>query len=127
MNRALSATVAMTALTTVSVNLFYAWRIHKMSKNNWWITAPICLLCLARTGLAFVTTTEMILTKTFAKFAASFNVCLSRSNAEGVLIPRNRLSSPADWPFQQPRILSSRARDTIIFAILSRDTQELKK
>ncbi|KAJ6547003.1 hypothetical protein B0H19DRAFT_249175 [Mycena capillaripes] len=74
---ALAATVAITAITTLSVNVFYGWRIHKMSKSNWWLTGPIILLCIARIGLAFVTTAEMIITKTFPAFALDFNVVLT--------------------------------------------------
>ncbi|KAF7353658.1 hypothetical protein MVEN_01050600 [Mycena venus] len=73
----LAATVALTAITTLSVNAFYGWRIHKMSKSNWWITFPIALLAITRVALAFVTTTEMILTKTFPAFAAGFNIVLT--------------------------------------------------
>ncbi|KAJ7837083.1 hypothetical protein B0H14DRAFT_3141602 [Mycena olivaceomarginata] len=73
----LAATVAFTAITTLSVNIFYGWRIHKMSKSNWWLTGPIMLLAITRVGLAFVTTTEMILTKTFPAFAAGFNIVLT--------------------------------------------------
>ncbi|KAJ7771634.1 hypothetical protein B0H16DRAFT_1514160 [Mycena metata] len=74
---ALAGTVAITAITTLSVNIFYGWRIHKMSKQNWWLTIPIILLCIARVGLAFVTTAEMIIQKTFPNFAASFNIVLT--------------------------------------------------
>ncbi|KAJ7243401.1 hypothetical protein B0H12DRAFT_1236436 [Mycena haematopus] len=73
----LAVTVAFTAITTLSVNIFYGWRIHKMSKGNWWITGPIMLLAITRVGLAFVTTIEMILTRTFPAFAAGFNVVLT--------------------------------------------------
>ncbi|KAF7359274.1 hypothetical protein MSAN_01269800 [Mycena sanguinolenta] len=73
----LAVTVASTAVTTLSVNIFYAWRIHKMSKANWWLTGPILLLAISRVGLAFVTTTEMILTKNFPAFAAGFNRVLT--------------------------------------------------
>ncbi|KAJ6500559.1 hypothetical protein C8R45DRAFT_1210320 [Mycena sanguinolenta] len=73
----LAVTVATTAITTFSVNIFYAWRIHKMSRANWWLTAPIVLLAISRIGLAFVTTTEMILTKNFPAFAAGFNIVLT--------------------------------------------------
>ncbi|KAJ7736522.1 hypothetical protein B0H14DRAFT_3612698 [Mycena olivaceomarginata] len=75
----LAATVAFTAITTLSVGItsFYGWRIHKMSKSNWWLTGPIMLLAITRVGLAFVTTTEMILTKTFPAFAAGFNIVLT--------------------------------------------------
>jgi len=73
----LAATVAFTAITTLSVNIFYGWRIHKMSKANWWLTGPILLLAITRVALAFVTTTEMVLTKTFPAFAAGFNIVLT--------------------------------------------------
>ncbi|KAJ7118750.1 hypothetical protein C8R44DRAFT_789162 [Mycena epipterygia] len=73
-NRPLAITVAMTAIITLSVNIFYGWRIHKMSDQNWWLTGPIILLCIARVGLAFTTTAEMIITKTFPHFAARFKI-----------------------------------------------------
>ncbi|KAJ7702242.1 hypothetical protein B0H17DRAFT_1194755 [Mycena rosella] len=71
---ALAITVAITAIITLSVNVFYGWRIHKMSKQNWWLTGPIAFLCIARIGLAFTTTAEMILMKTFPEFAARFKI-----------------------------------------------------
>ncbi|KAK7023974.1 hypothetical protein R3P38DRAFT_1082718 [Favolaschia claudopus] len=73
----LAATVAFTAITTVSVNCFYAWRIHKMSKATWWLTGTILLLAITRLALAFVTTTEMVLTKTFPAFADGFKLVLT--------------------------------------------------
>ncbi|KAJ7460987.1 hypothetical protein B0H11DRAFT_2241964 [Mycena galericulata] len=73
----LAATVAITAITTLSVNIFYGWRIHKMSRHNWWLTGPIALLCVARVALAFTTTVEMILTKKFSVFAAGFKLLLT--------------------------------------------------
>ncbi|KAJ7807767.1 hypothetical protein B0H14DRAFT_2609400 [Mycena olivaceomarginata] len=39
----------LTVIATLNANLFYTWRIHKMSKYNGWITGPICLLSLTRT------------------------------------------------------------------------------
>ncbi|KAJ7491270.1 hypothetical protein FB451DRAFT_636638 [Mycena latifolia] len=73
----LSVAVAVTAITTLSVNLFYGWRIHKLSKHNWWLTAPIIFLCIARVVLAFTTTAEMIITKTFASYGAHFGNLLT--------------------------------------------------
>ncbi|KAJ4471755.1 hypothetical protein C8J55DRAFT_607823 [Lentinula edodes] len=67
-------TVAMTAVITLSVNSFYGWRIHKMSKHNWWLTGPIAFLSVARVGLAFTTTAEMMITKTFPEFATKFRI-----------------------------------------------------
>ncbi|KAJ7053874.1 hypothetical protein C8F01DRAFT_503952 [Mycena amicta] len=69
----LSLTVAITAITTLSVNIFYGWRIYKMSQHNWWITALIAILCLARTGVACVSTIEMLRKKTFASFSVDFD------------------------------------------------------
>ncbi|KAJ7491263.1 hypothetical protein FB451DRAFT_1515103 [Mycena latifolia] len=67
---ALAITVAMTAIITLSVNVFYGWRIHKMSKQNWWLTGPIAFLCVARVALAFTTTSEI----SFPEFAARFKI-----------------------------------------------------
>ncbi|KAJ6485937.1 hypothetical protein C8R45DRAFT_287330 [Mycena sanguinolenta] len=67
-------TVVMTAIITLSVNIFYGWRIHKLSKGNWWLTGPIAFLLIARVGLAFTTTAEMLILKTFPAFAAKFKI-----------------------------------------------------
>ncbi|KAJ3933491.1 MAG: hypothetical protein NXY57DRAFT_14598 [Lentinula lateritia] len=48
-----AVTVAMTATAALSVDGFYGWRIHKMSKQNWWLTGPIAFLSVAQVGLAF--------------------------------------------------------------------------
>ncbi|KAJ7611583.1 hypothetical protein FB45DRAFT_311425 [Roridomyces roridus] len=73
----LAALVAITAIITISVNVFYGWRIHKMSRQNWWITGPIAFLSIARVGLAFTTSTEMILSKTFTNFNDNFKLLLT--------------------------------------------------
>ncbi|KAJ6581257.1 hypothetical protein B0H19DRAFT_500112 [Mycena capillaripes] len=70
----IAVTVGMTAIITLSVNIFYGWRIHKLSKHNWWLTGPIVFLSIVRVGLAFTTTTEMLISKTFPAFAARFKV-----------------------------------------------------
>ncbi|KAJ7787566.1 hypothetical protein B0H14DRAFT_3505315 [Mycena olivaceomarginata] len=56
--------IMLTVIATLNANLFYTWRIHKMSKYNWWITGPICLLCLTRTSVGFYVASSMLLTKT---------------------------------------------------------------
>ncbi|KAJ7805160.1 hypothetical protein B0H14DRAFT_3485346 [Mycena olivaceomarginata] len=33
--------IAFTLISTLNANLFYTWRIHKVSKYNWWLTGPI--------------------------------------------------------------------------------------
>ncbi|KAJ4470872.1 hypothetical protein J3R30DRAFT_1132393 [Lentinula aciculospora] len=66
--------VIMTAVITLSVNSFYGWRIHKMSKHNWWLTGPIVFLSIARVGLAFTTAAEMMMTKTLSEFSNKFRI-----------------------------------------------------
>ncbi|KAJ7636779.1 hypothetical protein FB45DRAFT_1024877 [Roridomyces roridus] len=44
------AHILMTLAATFSANLFYIWRIHKMSKGNWYLIVPILMLCAARSG-----------------------------------------------------------------------------
>ncbi|KAJ7257708.1 hypothetical protein C8J57DRAFT_1721051 [Mycena rebaudengoi] len=43
-----------TLLATLTANLFYTWRIHKMSKANWYITVTILMLCASRTSCALI-------------------------------------------------------------------------
>ncbi|KAF7368840.1 hypothetical protein MVEN_00209400 [Mycena venus] len=50
--------ILLTLIATLNANLFYARRIHKMSKKNWWLTGPICVLCTARTALGLFTAIE---------------------------------------------------------------------
>ncbi|KAJ7824492.1 hypothetical protein B0H13DRAFT_2375440 [Mycena leptocephala] len=39
----------LTLIATLNANLFYTWRIHKMSKSNWWLTGPIVGFCFPDT------------------------------------------------------------------------------
>ncbi|KAJ6488521.1 hypothetical protein C8R47DRAFT_482450 [Mycena vitilis] len=73
----LPVAVAFNALTTLTVNLFYGWRIHKMSKSNWWLTGPLIVLCVSRTALALAGAIELILTKSFPVFQANFSTLLT--------------------------------------------------
>ncbi|KAF7337678.1 hypothetical protein MSAN_02241300 [Mycena sanguinolenta] len=57
--------VVFTSVATLNANVFYAWRIHKMSKYNWWLTGPICFLCVARTGLGLFSAVELAMHKTW--------------------------------------------------------------
>ncbi|KAH7874383.1 uncharacterized protein C8R40DRAFT_1171493 [Lentinula edodes] len=47
---------------------------YVVSKHNWWLTGPIAFLSVARVGLAFTTTAEMMITKTFPEFATKFRI-----------------------------------------------------
>ncbi|KAJ7608234.1 hypothetical protein FB45DRAFT_1039897 [Roridomyces roridus] len=42
------AHLVMTLAATFSANMFYLWRIHKMSKGNWYLIVPILTMCIAR-------------------------------------------------------------------------------
>ncbi|KAJ6520334.1 hypothetical protein C8R45DRAFT_1086207 [Mycena sanguinolenta] len=57
--------IILTLLATLNANVFYAWRIHKMSKQNWWLTGPICCLCIARTALGLYPVVEQTIVKTW--------------------------------------------------------------
>jgi len=48
------AHILTTLLATLNANLFYTFRVHKMSKQNWYITVPILMLCAARTTFGFI-------------------------------------------------------------------------
>ncbi|KAF8835499.1 hypothetical protein BDN67DRAFT_1005827 [Paxillus ammoniavirescens] len=89
----LAMTVALTAILTFVVHCFFAQRIHKLSRRNWRITAPLMAFAFLRlcsasgekddlitcspraerfmTGL-LVTTAEMIHMRTFSSFKAKF-------------------------------------------------------
>ncbi|KAJ3813829.1 hypothetical protein EV368DRAFT_63671 [Lentinula lateritia] len=69
-----AVTVAMTATAALSVDGFYGWRIHKMSKHNWWLTGPIAFLSVAQVGLAFTNAAVIMNTKTFFDIAKKTQV-----------------------------------------------------
>ncbi|KAJ7821232.1 hypothetical protein B0H14DRAFT_3876035 [Mycena olivaceomarginata] len=64
--------IIFTLVATLNANLFYAWRIHKMSNRNWWLTGPICALCLARTAIGLFTAITRILIKNWSTFGAKY-------------------------------------------------------
>ncbi|KAJ7805157.1 hypothetical protein B0H14DRAFT_2881189 [Mycena olivaceomarginata] len=69
---AFPVSVLFTLIATLNANIFYAWRIHQMSKYNWWLTGPIGLLCMTRTGLGLFTAVEMMITRNWLVMAAHF-------------------------------------------------------
>ncbi|KAI0368832.1 hypothetical protein BV20DRAFT_426062 [Pilatotrama ljubarskyi] len=64
--------IALTAVITVCVHLFFSMRLFKLSKGNYWITAPIAVLAVARVVAAFVTAIELIRLKSFYEFGVRF-------------------------------------------------------
>ncbi|KAJ7292562.1 hypothetical protein C8J57DRAFT_1490070 [Mycena rebaudengoi] len=51
--------IILTALVTFMVHCFFANRIFRLSRNNWYMTLPVVLLALLRLGSASVSTWEM--------------------------------------------------------------------
>ncbi|KAJ7736025.1 hypothetical protein DFH07DRAFT_966986 [Mycena maculata] len=72
-----AATVVVTGVTTVSANAFYGWRIHKLSKQNLWISGPIAFLSFCRISLSVVNAVEMHIYQTFSKFASKFKLLIT--------------------------------------------------
>ncbi|KAF7328719.1 hypothetical protein MVEN_02500500 [Mycena venus] len=70
--------IILTVIATMNANLFYTWRIHRMSKQNWWISGPICMLCLTRTGpggiIHGLRNASLLISKKWDIVAANFKV-----------------------------------------------------
>jgi len=75
----------LTALLTLIVNGFFAKKIHKLSKGNWWLTGPTLLCMFSRLGLAFVTVSEMSVLKSYALYGKSFSPILTTALALSAL------------------------------------------
>ncbi|KAJ8589208.1 hypothetical protein M405DRAFT_216960 [Rhizopogon salebrosus TDB-379] len=65
-------TIALTAILTFIVHCFFAHRIHKLSRGDWRITAPLLIFAFLRLCSASVTTAEMIHLTTFSEFKQQF-------------------------------------------------------
>ncbi|KAJ7608232.1 hypothetical protein FB45DRAFT_947029 [Roridomyces roridus] len=56
----------MSFAATFTANMFYTWRIHKMSKGNWYLIVPILMLCVARLTCGLVLSSVEIKFKLWA-------------------------------------------------------------
>ncbi|KAF7337682.1 hypothetical protein MSAN_02241700 [Mycena sanguinolenta] len=81
---AFPAGIIFTLIATLNANVFYAWRIHKMSKHNWWLTGPICLLCTARIALGLYTAVELAIATTWVALAPLKPVIVSSMTVAGI-------------------------------------------
>ncbi|KAF6749257.1 hypothetical protein DFP72DRAFT_544012 [Ephemerocybe angulata] len=68
----LAVSVVVTALQTLLVHCFFAVKIFRSSRRNWYITGPIVLLAIARLVSASMTTYNMIHLKRFSAFMIPF-------------------------------------------------------
>ncbi|KAL1940667.1 hypothetical protein VTO73DRAFT_8102 [Trametes versicolor] len=66
-------TVALTAMTTFLVHCFFSYRIHTLSRGNWYITGPLFALASIRLVAAAVSTGEMLRLKSFSEFVKKFS------------------------------------------------------
>ncbi|KAF9523107.1 hypothetical protein CPB83DRAFT_63944 [Crepidotus variabilis] len=86
----IAVTIVLTAVLTLLIHMFFAQRIFKLSKRNYWLTAPIVILACMRLVSACVTTSEMMHLKTFSRFIEQirwiFTLGLALSSAVDILI-----------------------------------------
>ncbi|KAH8997118.1 hypothetical protein EDB86DRAFT_926071 [Lactarius hatsudake] len=65
-------TVALTATITFLTQLFFSHRVFRLSRGNWFITAPLVMLSCLRLGAALVSTTEMGKLRSYHLFVENF-------------------------------------------------------
>ncbi|KAH9040283.1 hypothetical protein EDB83DRAFT_2228319 [Lactarius deliciosus] len=65
-------TVALTATITFLTQLFFSHRVFRLSRGNWFITAPLVMLSCVRLGAALVSTTEMGKLRSYHLFVENF-------------------------------------------------------
>ncbi|TFY57886.1 hypothetical protein EVJ58_g6752 [Rhodofomes roseus] len=68
----LKVSIALTALTTVIVHLFFTYRLFRLSKGNYFITVPMAIIALCRVGSAFTTAGELIRLESYSEFYAHY-------------------------------------------------------
>jgi hypothetical protein len=61
-------TVAFTAVITWIVHLFFAYRVHRLSRGQWLCTVPIVLLAFGRVAAALTSTSEMGMIRSYSGF-----------------------------------------------------------
>lgn len=98
----LGVTIVITALVTVIVHIFFAFRIHRLSKGNWFVVAPIVVLAFARLGFASTTCSKMLILKSFDKFVETsawvFTMGLVTSSLLDIIVTSSLL-----WYLEQSR------------------------
>jgi len=75
----LGVPVALNAITTFSVNLFYIHRIYKLSKRSWLVTGPMIILAFVRVSLGIATTSRFIVAREFTALTKSFDILFTIS------------------------------------------------
>jgi len=71
--------VLLTALLTFTVNGFFAYKVHKLSKGNMWLTVPTAICMVLRLGLALITVVKLAELKSFRLYGLSYSPLLTAS------------------------------------------------
>lgn len=112
----IALTVAFTATITFITHLFFSHRVFRLSRNNYYITAPLVVLAFVRLGAALVSTIEMGRLKSFHAFVHDygyvFTLGLSSASTLDVLI------TTAMWYFLQMSRTGFREMDHVIDKIM---------
>ncbi|KZT65925.1 hypothetical protein DAEQUDRAFT_813903 [Daedalea quercina L-15889] len=61
-------TIALTAITTVTVHFFFSYRLYRLSKGNWFVVGPLLILALGRVVCAVATSAELIRLASYYEF-----------------------------------------------------------
>lgn len=61
-------TIALTAITTFVVHLFFSYRLLRLSKGNYFVTAPIVIMATTRVVSAIATSAELIRLGSYFEF-----------------------------------------------------------
>ncbi|KZT08508.1 uncharacterized protein LAESUDRAFT_757742 [Laetiporus sulphureus 93-53] len=65
-------TIAMTAITTFVVHMFFSYRLLRLSRGNYFITVPMVLVAFGRLVSAVATSAEMIRARSYYEFYAHY-------------------------------------------------------
>ncbi|KAJ7246875.1 hypothetical protein B0H12DRAFT_1125619 [Mycena haematopus] len=68
----IALTILVTAMQTCVVHLFYAQKIYRSSRKNWWLTGLIVCLASLRLLVAIVATAEMLKLKRWEAFSKPY-------------------------------------------------------
>ncbi|KAJ3991395.1 hypothetical protein F5050DRAFT_1794356 [Lentinula boryana] len=86
----IAVSVVLTALTTIIAHAFFAWRIFKLSKKNYWLLIPIAIPAILAFIFACVSQADMIHLNSFQLFRDRsswvFTAGLAVSSAVDVMI-----------------------------------------
>ncbi|KAI0043649.1 hypothetical protein FA95DRAFT_1609195 [Auriscalpium vulgare] len=67
-----SLAIWFTVAMIFGANIFYSYRIYKLSQGNWWVVGPIVFLIFARLGTATTTTVEMCITQSLPEYTTRY-------------------------------------------------------